>query len=83
MKKHIILIIIFFAGFVLSGINPHDYFTWILEVFPALIGFAILTLTFKEIQVYGFNLFSDTDSLLYIIHRRTLYIRRSSPLQLD
>ena len=27
---------------VLSGIRPHDYFTWVLEVFPVLIGVPIL-----------------------------------------
>ena len=27
---------------VLSGIHPHDYFTWVLEVFPILIGVPIL-----------------------------------------
>jgi putative membrane protein len=27
---------------VLSGIHPHDYFTWVLEVFPVLIGVPIL-----------------------------------------
>jgi len=26
----------------LSGIHPHDYFTWVLEVFPILIGVPIL-----------------------------------------
>jgi putative membrane protein len=28
-----------------SLIRPHDYFTWLLEVFPALIGLALLALT--------------------------------------
>lgn len=27
---------------VLSGVHPHDYFTWVLEVFPILIGVPIL-----------------------------------------
>src|SRR4029450_7252950 len=27
---------------VISGIRPHDYFTWVLEVFPVLIGAPIL-----------------------------------------
>ena len=27
---------------VLSGIHPHDFFTWVLEVFPILIGVPIL-----------------------------------------
>lgn len=31
--------------FVCSAIHPHDYFTWILEVFPAIIGVAVLGAT--------------------------------------
>lgn len=31
-----------------SGIRPFDYPTWILEVFPALAGIAILTATFRR-----------------------------------
>ncbi len=50
MKKYLILIILFFIGLILSGINPHDYFTWILEVFPAIIGIVILISTFKKFQ---------------------------------
>ena len=37
--------IIFFAVFVWSGIDPHDYPTWALEVFPALLGAIILAVT--------------------------------------
>ncbi|MES2274663.1 MAG: DUF2238 domain-containing protein [Bacteroidota bacterium] len=50
MKKHIVLIILFFAGLAISAINPHDYFTWILEVFPGIIGFIVLVLTYKRFQ---------------------------------
>lgn len=32
----------FFGCLLWSGIGPHDYFTWFLEVFPALIGVALL-----------------------------------------
>ncbi|MCC8423728.1 DUF2238 domain-containing protein [Mucilaginibacter sp. UR6-11] len=50
MKKYYILIFLFFAGLISSAINPHDYFTWILEVFPAIIGFAVLAFTFKRFK---------------------------------
>jgi putative membrane protein len=33
-----------------SAIKPHDYFTWFLEVLPALIGFAALMLTYKKFK---------------------------------
>jgi putative membrane protein len=50
MKKYLILVILFFAGLIISAIHPHDYFTWILEVFPGIIGFIILAVTFKRFQ---------------------------------
>jgi len=36
---------IFLAVLLWSGINPKDYPTWVLEVAPAVIGFAVLALT--------------------------------------
>ncbi|PBQ34945.1 hypothetical protein CNR22_18135 [Sphingobacteriaceae bacterium] len=48
MRKHYLLVILFFAGLIISGIQPHDYFTWFLEVFPAIIGFFVLLFTFKR-----------------------------------
>lgn len=43
-----ILLLIYFSTLIWSAITPHDYFTWILEVFPALIGLGILILTYKK-----------------------------------
>lgn len=39
------LLALFVLIFVWSAIRPHDYFTWILEVFPAIIGLALLFAT--------------------------------------
>jgi len=39
------LLVVFVAALVWSAIRPHDYFTWFLEVFPALIGIVILFAT--------------------------------------
>lgn len=50
MKKHFILIFFFVLGLFWSAINPHDYFTWILEVFPAILAFIVLISTFKKFQ---------------------------------
>ena len=48
---------IFFAVLLWSGINPHDRFTWALEVAPAIIGLAVLALTYRKFRfsmiVYG------------------------------
>jgi putative membrane protein len=37
-----ILLILFIAVFIWSLIHPHDYFTWTLEVFPAIIGIILI-----------------------------------------
>ncbi|HYS52775.1 MAG TPA: DUF2238 domain-containing protein [Thermoanaerobaculia bacterium] len=42
------LLIALGALFVWSLIRPHDYFTWFLEVFPAILGFAILVATYRR-----------------------------------
>ena len=42
------LLVLLSAVFVWSAIRPHDYFTWILETFPAIIGFVILVATYRR-----------------------------------
>lgn len=42
-----ILLIVFLAVFGWSAIEPHDYFTWFLEVFPALVGLVLLAATYR------------------------------------
>lgn len=55
VKRHIALIFLFFAGLIPSAIFPHDYFTWFLEVIPAMIGLVILILTFKKFRFTYFT----------------------------
>ena len=47
----IVWISIFLIALIWSGISPEDYFTWFLEVVPALIGFAVLALTYKKFKL--------------------------------
>jgi len=47
-KPALILLCIFIPLFILSAIKPHDYFTWFMEVFPAIIALAILIPTHKK-----------------------------------
>lgn len=55
MKKYYPLIALFFLGLIMSGIRPHDYFTWILEVFPAIIGFIVLVFTYRKFKFTYFT----------------------------
>lgn len=65
MKK---LIFLFFIGLTISAINPHDYFTWSLEVFPAVLGFIVLALTYKRFR------FSNLTYALILLHCYILFI---------
>ncbi|KPK35208.1 MAG: hypothetical protein AMK70_05810 [Nitrospira bacterium SG8_35_1] len=47
----IIWLAFYFLVLTWSGINPKDYFTWFLEVLPALVGFFIIALTYKKFRL--------------------------------
>lgn len=68
MNKHGLLIILFISGLVVSAIRPHDYFTWLLEVFPAIIGFVVLLLTYKRFR------FTYLTYVMILIHSYILFI---------
>ncbi|TAJ09168.1 DUF2238 domain-containing protein [Marinilabiliaceae bacterium JC017] len=57
MKYIHTLLILFGTVLIWSAIHPKDYFTWILEVMPAIIGLFILIATYKRFRftnlVYG------------------------------
>lgn len=57
MKQLTIYICLFFIGLITSAIYPKEYFTWFLEVIPALIGFAVLALTYKKFTFTNFAYF--------------------------
>lgn len=68
MRRYNILVALFFTGLLISAIQPHDYFTWLLEVFPAIIGLVILMATFKSFR------FSYFAYILVLIHCYILFI---------
>jgi putative membrane protein len=68
MKKHALLIFLFFAGLIISAIKPHDYFTWILEVFPGILGFIVLVITYKRFQ------FTYLTYCMILVHCYILFI---------
>ncbi|MBI5542066.1 MAG: DUF2238 domain-containing protein [Bacteroidia bacterium] len=54
MKYIKTLLVIFFVVLIWSAIKPKEYFTWFLEVFPALIGLIVLVFTFKKFRLTNF-----------------------------
>lgn len=69
-KFNKILLSIFLIALILSGIKPHDYFTWILEVAPALIGLVVICYVKKY---YNFE-FTRFILILLLAHAIVLMI---------
>jgi len=65
---HAILLFIVLLVLLWSGINPHDQFTWLLEVLPAIIGMIILSITYRRFQ------FSNLVYFLIAIHMIILMV---------
>ena len=61
-------LIIYFLVLIWSGINPKDYYTWLLEVFPALIGFAVIAATFNRFRL------TPLTYLLILVHCMILMV---------
>jgi putative membrane protein len=57
MKPIHSFVLLFFLGLIVSSIQPKEYFTWFLEVVPALIGFVILAFTYKKFTFTNFTYF--------------------------
>ena len=68
MKKYWILVLAFFGGLILSAVYPHDYFTWILEVFPAIIGIIVLAISFPKFR------FTYLTYVMILLHCYILFI---------
>ncbi len=68
MKKYSVLFLLFVAGLLWSAVNPHDYFTCALEVFPAVAGLIVLIFTFKRFQ------FTFLVYLMILVHCYILFI---------
>lgn len=50
MRLHYSLLAILIALLIWSAINPFEYFTWFLEILPALVGILVVVFTFKRFQ---------------------------------
>jgi putative membrane protein len=49
-REPAVLLALFAVGLVLSGLEPHDRFTWLLEVAPVFVGVPILIATHRAFQ---------------------------------
>jgi putative membrane protein len=49
-RLHLVLLAVLAVVFAWSAIRPHDYFTWFLEVFPAVAGVGLLLATHRRFR---------------------------------
>ena len=68
MKYHISLVLVFCITLLWSALAPHDYFTWLLEIFPALIGFIVLVVVYPQFK------FTNLCYTLILIHAVILMV---------
>lgn len=68
MNTEKILLIVILLLLVWSGINPKEYFTWFLEVLPAIIGLIVLIFTYKKFK------FTQLVYILIFIHLSILIV---------
>jgi len=64
----VLLIAVYFAVLIWAVINPKDYYTWVLEVTPGLIGFIVLALTYERFR------FTNLLYTLMLIHCCILFV---------
>lgn len=61
-RAHVVLFVAYCIVLVWSVVQPHDYFTWMLEVFPAVIGMIVLITTRNR---FTFTTFAYTFIVLH------------------
>lgn len=67
-KMLYIMLIVSLAVLLWSAIYPHDYFTWLLEVLPAIVAMVIMLITGKRFPL------SNMLYVLILIHCCVLYV---------
>ena len=50
-------LLVYFAVLIWSAIRPHDYFTWALEVAPAIVGLIVLLATYRRFRLTNLSYF--------------------------
>ncbi len=63
-----ILLVIWAVALAWSAVRPHDYFTWFLEVVPALIGVAVLVFTHRSFR------FTPLTYVVILLHCVVLFV---------
>lgn len=64
----VLWIVVFLGMFTWSAIYPHDRFTWFLEVFPAMIGFVVVIMTWTRFPL------TPLVSILILVHAGILMV---------
>lgn len=68
VKAAVPWLVVFFSVLLWSAIRPHDYFTWFLEVLPAIIALVILAATYNRFRL------TSLASWLILVHSVILMV---------
>lgn len=68
VRFHLYLLVLFIIIFIWSAIKPYDYFTWVLEVFPAVIALGIFMFTYDKFK------FSNTTYFFIFVQATILLV---------
>ncbi len=79
----VFVLVLFLVVLGWSAIRPHDYFTWFLEVAPALVGLAVLAFTYPKFRFTNLVYASDCCAGDHPVRWRPLHVRARAGLQLD
>jgi putative membrane protein len=67
-SAHLVLLLLCILVFIWSGLRPHDYFTWVLETFPVMIGIPLLIVIYPRFR------FTTLVYTLILLHASILMI---------
>jgi uncharacterized membrane protein YjdF len=72
------ILTVLFCGFAIvliwSTIHPHDYFTWALEIFPAILGLAALAINLSQVSIHVICISAYHAPCVHFIYWRTLHL---------
>jgi uncharacterized membrane protein YjdF len=73
-----VLLCVLALVFIWSAIHPYDYFTWFLEVLPAIIALPILYFTYQKFPLTKLSVRFNSNSRDYLDGWRALYLCASA-----
>ncbi|EKD30965.1 MAG: hypothetical protein ACD_77C00438G0002 [uncultured bacterium] len=68
MNRYWIMLVVFFAVFIWSAINPFDFGVWVMEVVPGVVALFLFGLTYRKFR------FTDMAYVIIVVHCLILFV---------